>query len=148
MKIATFYIIKSQSEQANVLGFHQYVLFLTRHFIAQGLKVYLNCNDKIQTETLAEYFWQEELDNLISYNLIGESSKQMSGLEIGYQEVATKRNQQNQLIINLADSETVFRDRFTQIVDFVPSLEKTKLLARKRYKQYRQMGCQMQTIEI
>ncbi|MGR5069561.1 MULTISPECIES: DNA polymerase III subunit chi [Vibrio] len=146
MHNATFYIIKEESPQATVTGFEQYIVFLTQHFARQGAKVYLNCQDKLQAEQLAEAFWQVDADKYMAHNLVGEGPKYTTNIEIGYEGVKPSWNRQ--LVINLAENETTFANKFAEVVDFVPCEEKAKQLARGRYKIYRQAGYQLQTIEI
>ncbi|KHD23714.1 DNA polymerase III subunit chi [Vibrio caribbeanicus] len=146
MANATFYIIKPDSPQSNAVGFGDYVLFLARHFASQGAKVYLNCHDKSHAEQIAETFWQAEHHHFIAHNLVGEGPKYGTKVEIGYQ--AVKPSWNRQIVINLAENETTFANKFAEVVDFVPCEEKAKQLARERYKIYRQAGYQLQTIEI
>jgi DNA polymerase-3 subunit chi len=146
MANATFYLIADNSPQATEDGFGEYVLFLAQHFAKQGAKVYLNCNDKPHAEQLAERFWQVDPAQFIAHNLVGEGPKYATNIEIGYQ--AVKPTWNRQLVINLAENETTFANKFAEVVDFVPCEEKAKQLARERYKIYRQAGYQLQTIEI
>ncbi|WP_260259917.1 DNA polymerase III subunit chi [Vibrio intestinalis] len=146
MANATFYIIKPDSPQAETAGFHRYVVFLAQHFAKQGAKVYLNAQDKSEAEQLAELFWQIEPENFIAHNLVGEGPRYASPIEIGHQKVKPSWNRQ--LVINLAENETTFANKFAEVVDFVPCEEKAKQLARERYKLYRHAGFQLQTIEI
>ncbi len=146
MQTATFYIIKEDSPQAHRAGLEEYVVFLAQHFARQGAKVYLNCNDKAHAEQLAEIFWQIDADKYMAHNLVGEGPKYATNIEIGYEGVKPSWNRQ--LVINLAENETTFANKFAQVVDFVPCEEKAKQLARERYKIYRQAGYQLQTIEI
>lgn len=146
MANATFYIIKADSPQANESGFLGYVVFLAQHFAKQGAKVYLNSQDKQRAEKLAELFWQVEPEHYIGHNLVGEGPKYGTNIEIGHQ--ALKPSWNRQLVINLAENETTFANKFAEVVDFVPCEEKAKQLARERYKIYRQAGYQLQTIEI
>ncbi|KII77526.1 DNA polymerase III subunit chi [Vibrio renipiscarius] len=146
MANATFYLINPDSPQATQAGFLHYVVFLAQHFAKQGAKVYLNAQDKAQAEQLAEYFWQVEPEQFIGHNLIGEGPKYGTNIEIGHQ--ALKPSWNRQLVINMAENETTFANKFAEVVDFVPCEEKAKQLARERYKIYRQAGYQLQTIEI
>ncbi len=146
MQTATFYIIKEDSPQAHSAGLEEYVVFLAQHFARQGAKVYLNCNDKAHAEQLAEIFWQIDADKYMAHNLVGEGPKYATNIEIGYEGVKPSWNRQ--LVINLAENETTFANKFAEVVDFVPCEEKAKQLARERYKIYRQAGYQLQTIEI
>ena len=146
MQTATFYIVKDGSPQAEPAGFIPYVVFLAHHFAKQGAKVYLNCHNKVHAEQLAEAFWQVEPDQFVAHNLVGEGPKYATAIEIGFQGVRPSWNRQ--LVINLADNETTFANKFAEVVDFDPCEEKAKQLARERYKLYRQAGYQLQTVEI
>ena len=146
MANATFYLITEDSHQATPEGFEEYILFLSRHFAKQGAKVYLNCNNKAHAEQIAERFWQVDSSEFMAHNLVGEGPRYATNIEIGYQGVKPSWNRQ--LVINLAENETTFANKFAEVVDFVPCEEKAKQLARERYKIYRQAGYQLQTIEI
>lgn len=146
MANATFYIVPPDSAQASPEGFAHYVLFIAQHFAKQGAKVYLNCNDKVHAEQIAERFWQVDPAQFIAHNLVGEGPKYATNIEIGYQ--AVKPSWNRQLVINLADNKTTFANKFAEVVDFVPCEEKAKQLARERYKIYRQAGYQLQTVNI
>ncbi|WP_194438015.1 DNA polymerase III subunit chi [Vibrio fluminensis] len=146
MQTATFYIVKTDSPQATEIGFAEYAVFLSQHFARQGAKVYLNCQNKSHAEAMAELFWQVDADKFIAHNLVGEGPRYATNIEIGHQGVKPSWNRQ--LVINLAENETTFANKFAQVVDFVPCEEKAKQLARERYKIYRQAGYQLQTIEI
>jgi DNA polymerase-3 subunit chi len=146
MKNATFYIIAENSNQSSRHGLLEYVVFLSQHFSKQGAKIYINSQDKQEAETLAELFWQVPVDSFIAHNLVGEGPKYSTAIEIGYPEV--KPNINRQIVINLSDCKTTFAHRFSEVVDFVPCEEKTKQLARERYKLYRQAGFQLQTLNV
>lgn len=146
MATATFYLIAHDSPQADLHGFEQYIVYLAHYFAKQGAKVYLHCQDQPHAEQLAERFWQVEPAQFIAHNLVGEGPKYGTPIEIGYQ--GAKPNYNRQLVINVADNHTTFANAFTEVIDFVPCDEKTKQIARERYKIYRQAGYQLQTIEL
>ncbi|MGO1297601.1 MAG: DNA polymerase III subunit chi [Vibrio sp.] len=146
MATATFYIVNADSPQASAAGFEEYVLFLIRHFVKQGAKVYLQCHDKSHAEQFAEHLWQADPDEFIGHNLVGEGPRYGTHVEIGHPGVRASFNRQ--LVINLADNQTTFAQNLTEVIDFVPSEENAKQRARARYKHYRQAGYQLQTIEI
>jgi len=146
MATATFYIVKPDSPQSVKQGFSDYVVYLCQHFSRQGAKVYVQCNDKVHAEDIAECFWQVEPSEFLAHNLVGEGPKYGTNIEIGH--VGVKPSWNRQLVINLADNHTTFANAFAEVVDFVPCEENAKQLARERYKLYRQAGYQLQTIEI
>ncbi|WED22175.1 DNA polymerase III subunit chi [Vibrio sp. JC009] len=146
MTTATFYIIKPETPQTSENGFEEYVLFLIRHFVSQGAKIYLNAHDKKEAEHWDDILFQSPPEQFLPHNLIGEGPKNGTQIEIGYSKL--KPSWSRQIIINLAKDETIFARTSAQVVDFVPCDEKTRQLARERYKLYRQAGFSMQTIEI
>jgi DNA polymerase-3 subunit chi len=146
MNTATFYIVHPGSPQASPEGFREYVLFLTRHFVRQGARVYLNAGDKPEAEAWDEIFWQQTPEHFLPHHLVGEGPRSGTAIEIGYS--ALKPSWNRQLVINLAKDTTNFAGSFTQVIDFVPCDEKAKQIARERYKIYRQSGYQLQTIDI
>ena len=47
---------------------------------------------------------------------------------------------------SIAEQVPEFHTRFGQVIDFVPSAENLKLMARERYKHYRAAGNQLDTL--
>ncbi|MCF7353880.1 DNA polymerase III subunit chi [Vibrio sp. CK2-1] len=146
MAIATFYIIEPNSLQDTTTGHIDYAVYLASYFASQGAKVYVNAQDKSQAEAIDEAFWQKEPEQFQSHNLSGEGPQYGTPIEIGFSQVKPHRNRQ--LVINMANDNTIFAQTFRQVVDFVPCEEKPKQQARERYKIYRQAGFEMQTINI
>jgi DNA polymerase-3 subunit chi len=146
MPTATFYIIQPDSPQDTEQGFQAYVLFLLRHFAGQGARLYLNAGSKQEAELWDELLWQQPAEQFMPHHLVGEGPRNGTQIEVGYS--ALKPAWNRQIIINLAKDETNFAHTSAQVVDFVPCDEKTRQLARERYKIYRQAGFQMQTIAI
>ncbi|PWI33488.1 DNA polymerase III subunit chi [Vibrio albus] len=146
MNTATFYIVAPDSPQASPEGFEEYILFLIRHFVQQGARIYLNAQDKQEAEAWDDLLWQQPPDQFLPHHLIGEGPRSGTPVEIGYSKLKPSWNRQ--LVINLAKDTTNFAGTFTQVIDFVPCDEKAKQIARERYKIYRQSGYQLQTIDI
>lgn len=146
MNTATFYIVQPDSPQCAKKGFEQYVLFLLHHFTCQGVKLYLHTDDQHTALYWDEKLWQQDPEQFLPHNLVGEGPKHGTAIEIGHPR--TKPSWNRQIVINLAKDKTNFAGSFTQVVDFVPNDEKAKQTARERYKIYRQAGYQMQTIDI
>lgn len=146
MNTATFYIVQPDSPQCNKEGFERYILFLLRHFNNQGVKLYINAENREDSLYWDELLWQLESTQFLPHNLIGEGPKNGTAIEIGYSQLKPSWNRQ--LVINLAKDKTNFAGTFAQVIDFVSDDEKAKQTARERYKIYRQAGYQMQTIDI
>lgn len=146
MATATFYIIAPNSLQDTTTGYIDYVVYLASYFASQGAKVYVNAQNKSQAEAVDEQLWQKDPEQFQSHNLTGEGPQYGTPIEIGFSQVKPHRNRQ--LVINMANDNTIFAQTFAQVVDFVPCEEKAKQQARERYKIYRQAGFEMQTINI
>lgn len=146
MPIATFYIINEESPQSQQEGLNNYVLYLVHHFVAQGANIYINASSKAEAENWGEIVFQQDAENLIPYNLIGEGPRNGTALEIGHS--ALKPSWNRNIVINLAQDTTIFARSQSQVIDFVPCDEKLKQASRERYKLYREAGFEMQTITI
>jgi DNA polymerase-3 subunit chi len=146
MGTATFYIVQPDSPQCDKSGFEEYVLFLLQYFTAQGVKLYLNAQDKNDSLYWDELLWRQDSNRFFPHNLVGEGPKNGTAIEIGYSQLRPSWNRQ--LVINLSKETTNFAGTFDQVIDFVPYDEKAKQTARERYKIYRQAGYQMQTVDI
>lgn len=82
-------------------------------------------------------------DEFVPHNLSGEITQFATPIEISWQ---GKRNaQRRDLLINLQTNVPDFVAGFNQVIDFVPRDETEKAQARERYKQYRQLGWQLNT---
>ncbi len=143
MTHATFYIIEDKHLEAD----SDYLLHFACHQAAlsyqQGNKVYLLAENKAQAEQLDEYLWQQEPDNFVPHNLIGEGPRGGSPVEIGWP--GLRHSGRRGLLINLGQDTPNFAVTFPQVIDFVPCDENLKQLARERYKAYRLAGIQIQT---
>jgi DNA polymerase III subunit chi len=105
-------------------------------------RVFVYTADQQHAEAFDELLWQFDAERFVPHNLAGEGPKYGAPVEIGWQ--APKQNRQ--VLINLASDIPAFANRFSQIIEFVPTAEALKVQARERYKQYRQLGINPQTI--
>lgn len=105
-------------------------------------RVFVYTADQKQAELFDELLWQFDAERFVPHNLSGEGPKYGAAVEISWQ--APRQNRQ--VLINLADSVPAFANRFSQIIEFVPSAEHEKAQARDRFKQYRQLGLNPQTV--
>lgn len=111
-----------------------------------GKRVLIACENEEQAFLLDEALWAREPDQFVPHNLSGEITSYATPIEISWK---GKRNaQRRDLLINLQQTLPEFINSFTQIIDFVPVTEMKKAQARERYKQYRQLGWQLSTINI
>lgn len=103
------------------------------------------CTDQKQAEALDELLWQQPADSFIPHNLFGEGDDKPTPLEIIWWEIVEQNKplKNRRRLINLSQKMLPQPNKFTEILDFVPVEEAAKAEARKRYAQYKQLGCQM-----
>lgn len=109
------------------------------HFYRQNQRVFIYTQDQTQAEQIDELLWAFESDSFVPHNLVGEGPKQGAPVEISYQSPSGRRP----VLINLTETMPTFANQFQFVVDFVPSNEALKQLARERFKTCRQWGFQV-----
>lgn len=106
-----------------------------------GKRVLIACQTEQQAQEIDELLWANEPDSFVPHNLSGEITQYPTPVEISW---LGKRNaQRRDVLINLQTQIPNFAQMFHHIIDFVPTDESEKAVARERYKQYRQMGFEM-----
>lgn len=111
-----------------------------------GKKVLISCETEQQALNIDEALWARNPDSFVPHNLSGEVTTYPTPIEISWK---GKRNaQRRDILINLQTELPEFINSFHQIIDFVPVDETAKAQARERYKQYRQLGWQLETVQL
>ena len=140
MKTATFYLLPTTTQSdADVQLALACRLATERYRLGQSLFVCVA--DQEQGWRLDEMLWQQEADSFVPHSLSDEPTAHQAPVEIGTG--LPRRNRQ--LLINLSPQAPAFAGRFAEVVDFVPTDDSLKQLARERYKQYRAAGFTLQT---
>lgn len=114
---------------------------LTAELYSQKKKSVVLCADQAQAEAVDELLWQLPAGRFVPHNLAGEGPNGGAPVEIVWQLQSLPRKQ---CLINLSGQMVNNFNQFQQIIDFVPVEATAKQLARERYKQFQQAGCQMQ----
>ncbi|MDH2927440.1 DNA polymerase III subunit chi [Lonepinella koalarum] len=144
-KIAKFYLIKSSLSQQDLSGAELLACDLSAQLWRAGLKVLIACETEQQALDLDEALWARDPEQFVPHNLSGEVTNFATPIEISWR---GKRNaQRRDVLINLQQTIPDYVSAFNQVIDFVPVDEQQKVIARERYKQYRQMGWQMEMVE-
>jgi len=111
------------------------------HFYRQQQKVFIFTENQKQAELIDELLWSFEADSFVAHNLPGEGPAYGSPVEISWFEPKNRRP----ILINLTSTVPHFAQKFSHIVDFVPTDETLKQQARERFKQYRQCQFSIET---
>lgn len=114
---------------------------LAAELYSQRKKSVVLCANKAQAEAIDELLWQLPAQRFVPHNLAGEGPNGGAPVEIVWELHSLPRKP---CLINLSEQLPPNLGQFQQIIDFVPVAESAKQLARQRYKQFQQAGCQMQ----
>nr|WP_086937690.1 DNA polymerase III subunit chi [Thaumasiovibrio occultus] len=137
MSHATFMLLEEGQTPAKV------ACDIAADYYQQGQRVYILTEEMTQAEVIDNLLWQRDSEAFVPHNLLGEGPRGGAPVEIGWQ--YRRHSGHRSVLINLANNAANFAVAFAQVVDFVPYEENLKLIARERYKQYRQAGIQLQT---
>ncbi|WP_165889344.1 DNA polymerase III subunit chi [Mannheimia granulomatis] len=144
MKQVQFYLL-SQADSAEISAAEIQACELAAQAWRSGKRVLIACETEQQAMNIDEALWTREPDSFVPHNLSGEITTYSTPVEISWK---GKRNAQHRdLLISLQHQIPDFVASFNQVIDFVPSDEAEKAIARERYKQYRQMGWQLETVQ-
>ncbi|MFD2165188.1 DNA polymerase III subunit chi [Thalassotalea euphylliae] len=131
-------------ESASQDAHYVYACVQAAHYYRQQQKVYIYTNDQTQAHVIDELLWSFEPDSFVAHNLVGEGPRQGSPVEIGWQPPKGRRP----ILINLASDIPAFAGQFSQVIDFVPSEASAREQARARFRQYRQQGFTLDTVNV
>lgn len=107
-------------------------------------RVFIYTPNQEAAHQIDELLWSFDPDSFIPHNLVGEGPKSGAAVEISWQAPTSRRP----VLINLTDQVPNFGSNYSQIIDFVPSDEAKKQLARERFKTCRQYGLQVETQQV
>lgn len=139
----SFYLLQDTSNELSTAPAHfAFACQLCADLYRAKQRVFVYTADQQQAEAFDELLWQFDAERFVPHNLTGEGPRYGAPVEIGWQAPRQNRN----VLINLADTVPAFANRFSQIIEFVPAAEQLKAQARERFKQYRQLGVNPQTI--
>lgn len=144
MKQVQFYLL-SQADSAEISAAEIQACELAANAWREGKRVLIACETEQQALNIDETLWAREPDSFVPHNLSGEITTYATPVEISWK---GKRNaQRRDVLISLQQDIPDFVTSFNQVIDFVPVEESAKAQARERYKQYRQLGWQLETVQ-
>lgn len=104
------------------------------------------CSDQIAAEQFDEYLWQQPVDAFIPHNLCGEGPPGGTPVEICWPQCKQLQPRGVAAHVNLAADIPLHLKGARFVLDRVPTSEPDKQQARERYKKYRALGFELQTI--
>ncbi|PVX32989.1 DNA polymerase III chi subunit [Pasteurella langaaensis DSM 22999] len=140
-KQAQFYLIETTQPQGELSAAETLACDVAAQLWRAGKRILLACETEQQALRLDEALWQRDPSEFVPHNLSGEATNFATPIEISW---IDKRNaQRRDVLISLQNNVPDFAQSFNQVIDFVPTEEEQKAIARERYKIYRQLGFEM-----
>jgi DNA polymerase-3 subunit chi len=138
-----FYLLpdtdKADASDINASSALYHACLQASYFYRQNKRVFIYTQDQKSAEQIDEMLWAFDSDSFVPHNLSGEGPKQGAAVEISHKAPRGRRP----VLINLTNTVPNFASQFQFMVDFVPSDETLKQLARERFKACRQQGFQV-----
>lgn len=148
MKKVIFYLLenKTPADEAGVLFHEKLACQKITEAWQTKQRILVACQDQAQAERIDEYLWQQDTQHFVPHNLAGEGMRGGSPVEICWPQ--RRSSGSRQILINLQEQFPEFSGVYRDVIDFVPVDEHLKVLARERYKTYKQAGFNLKTIPI
>lgn len=143
MKNATFYLLEHSASKDPLNASEALVCELAQTHWRAGKRILIACETEQQANTLDEALWQRSPTAFIPHNLAGEGPKYGAPVELAWPQ--RRGNSARDLLICLLPHIPDFASTFNEVIDFVPSEDTHKSLARERYKAYRRLGFHLNT---
>lgn len=131
-----FYLLNNDNAQSSR---HYQACLQAAYYYRNNQRVFIYTEDQTQAHEIDELLWGFEPESFVPHNLVGEGPRGGAPVEISWQQPTSRRP----VLINLTNTMPNFANNFAQIIDFVPTDEPQKQLARERFKAYRQWGFQV-----
>ncbi|NQY63856.1 MAG: DNA polymerase III subunit chi [Alteromonadaceae bacterium] len=143
-----FYILQNDKTQESIATadndknklFHQACL-QAAHFYRQNQRVFIYTQDQASAHNIDEMLWAFDANSFVPHNLTGEGTNYGAAVEISWQTPTNRRA----VLINLTSTVPNFANRFSRIIDFVPTDETMKQQARVRFSTCRKLGFSVDT---
>lgn len=134
-----FYLLDEQEEKDSNQSVLHYACLQAAYFYRQNQRVFIYTENEQSAEGIDELLWAFDANSFVPHNLAGEGPKAGAMVEISHLPPSNRRA----VLINLAPTMPTFSNRFSYVVDFVPTDETLKQQARERFKTCRQWGFQV-----
>ena len=125
-----------QDNQATENALNHLVCMQAAYFYRNNQKVFIYTQNQESAHNIDEMLWAFEPTSFVPHSLVGEGPKYGAPVEISWQAPINRRP----ILINLTSNVPEFSNQFSTIIDFVPTDETLKQLARERFRHYRNLG--------
>jgi DNA polymerase-3 subunit chi len=145
MANVTFYVLKTLSSCTDTEIVEDKVCGLVSKYWRKGYKILISCEDERQAVRLDNMLWQNP-KTFIPHSIVSRLYHCITPGELTL--IQVHQSSSYSLLMHLKFKSEKSACDFHEVIDFVPSDESLKKIARKRYKNYRKLGCSLNTITL
>ncbi|VFP87592.1 DNA polymerase III subunit chi [Candidatus Erwinia haradaeae] len=147
MKHATFYLLAPDKSLGDITIQEEFICSLVyQKWHDEDRRIVIACENKTQAIALDNALWKSLPYSFIPHNIADEGPKHGAPVELTWSDACS--NKTYDVVINLLTQCSDYILSFFEVIDFVPLAESCKQFARERYKQYRQQGFQLHTVQL
>lgn len=137
-----FHILSEAGDTARL----RYACQLVEQAYDQGQRAYIYTANDAEAQRMDEVLWTFRDQAFIPHELHGTASPTHPRIMALIGSTADPPEQFHTLLINLSHTLPATAQNFVRICEVVDADAEHKQQARERYKQYREQGCQLETI--
>jgi DNA polymerase III subunit chi len=127
----------------NVTNKPQLLAELVQAALNKRRQVTVLADNAEKASDISASLWQHEATSFIPNVLVNDALATQTPIIVHWQDSALL---QDDMLINLTETEPSFFSRFTHLVELVSDVEEDKVAARARYKFYRDRGYEIKNI--
>lgn len=110
-----------------------------------GHKIYVHTSSAQETNLLDNLLWTQREDSFLPHAVYGDSQLKDVPILIGH---GGDPSDQQDILMNLSQTTPDFFSRFQRVIEVIPAETSWRDMARARYKQYRELGCELATHNV
>jgi DNA polymerase-3 subunit chi len=111
-----------------------------------GHHVHIHCRDSGETNLLDDLLWSFRASSFVPHLRLGAQPQDAdTPVSLGYGE---QQPGHGDVLLNLDNGIPAWSSRFQRIAELVPQLPEQRLLSREHYRQYKALGCELQTHDL
>jgi len=137
-----FYVLRS----ANASETQRTACRIAEKAYRLGQKVYLHTGSQQSAESVDQLLWVFRDGSFVPHDLADSTSAGSTAVVIGHDREPDPAHRD--LLINLADEVPLFFSRFERVAEIVGGDEQQRIIARERFRFYRDRGYSLNTHEL
>lgn len=136
-----FYVIEAASGQQSLL----FACQMLEKMHEEQKRVYVHTRSREDAERLDALLWTYKDDSFLPHHIYDKAASFSPPIQIGSGEAPASHPE---TMLNLCPEIPAFYQQFSHIIEIVFADPPVQQLARVRFKQYRDLGCEMNTIKL